>query len=645
MLILNRLMKKKNKILKFVIKNKYLMLLLLLHLLGILFFYNAIDFFNSNPIYNYDYPYHLYYCEIAKNYHASSHSWGYDPFLRAGHPSGIKLDNELLQLFCTFIPFISSITLIKIWFVLFLFLLPLLIYKSSLNFGFNKKTAIISMLIFLLYLYNNQFINKIIYYGMFNFLFGSILSLFYLSLFYSYMIKKEKKTAIFLLLTFPLIPLMHSSTLITFFIPFLLLYLINIKKLSLKNNLAILTPIIISLLILFFWIALPFFNNIMSSLVNTTQFYQVNSFKQFAMDFYCNSFDKCPLEGYDFIKLPLILIGLLGTFKWYKKNKLFYLFLPFSVILIIITYSHNIIPIFNFISNIHPYKYIVTLMLFLTIPAGNYIINFSKKISLNKFNLKTAFFFLFLALIIFQIIYTQTLSQPMHGLFTDQPEDYPRLINKINEKTTKQGRILIEVDISPSHMFDKPSILYGMLSLETERQLLGGPHIYPTTKYDFPALTFRKIFNKEWSLSDEELSTYLDLYNVGWIIARSRETRTHLSGKYLKNNSLFKSRDRFSLNYYEGEKYYKFHLYEVNRNLSFIIGGTADVEADFNRIKVKNLKTKNKEIILKYHYHPTLKATDGLKLEPVYMQDIPIPFIKVLGINTNEFEIYNSYKS
>ena len=634
----------KNKISKFIIKNKLTLLLLGIHIFGIFFFFGAINFFNYDPIYNYDYPFHLYYCEIAKNYHTSGHSWGYNPFFRAGHP-WLNLDNELLQLVCTFIPFISNITLIKIWVVLFLFLLPILIYQSSLNFRFSKKAALISTLLSIIYLYNNYFVNEIIYYGMFNFLFSNCFALFYLSMFYRYIVKKEKKTAIFLLLTFPFIPLMHSSMLITFFIPFLLLYLINIRKLSLKNNLVILTPIIISSLILFFWIALPFFNNVMSSLLSTTQFFQIQNFKQLLIDFYCNSFDKCPLEGYDFIKLPLILIGLLGIFKWHKKDKLFYLFLPFSIILFMIIYLHNIIPIFNFISNIHPYKYIVTLMLFLTIPAGSCIINFYKKINLKKFNLKTAFFILFLALISIQIIYTQTLSQPMHGLFTDTPKNYLELKNKVKEKTSNQGRILIEMDIKPKNMFDKPSILYGLLSLETGRQLLGGPHIYPTTKYDFPALTFKRVFNKEWSLSDEELSTYLDLYNVGWIIARSRETRTHLSEKYLKNTSLFKSRDRFSLNYYEGEKYYKFHLYEVNRNLSFIIGGTADVEADFNKIKVKNLKTKNNGIILKYHYHPTLKATNGLKLEPVYMQDIPIPFIKVLGINTNEFEIYNSYKS
>ena len=638
-------MKKKNKILKVLIQNKYFLLLLLIHILGILFFYNAINFFNPNPIYNYDYSYHLYFCETTWNHHYTGHSWGYNPFFKAGYPSGLALDNELLQLFCTFTPFLSSITLIKIWVVLFLFLLPFLIYKSSLNFGFNKKTAIISMLLFLIYLYNNYFINEVIYYGMFNFLFSNCLALFYLSMFYRYMVKKEKKTAIFLLLTFPLIPLMHSSILITFFIPFLLIYLTNMKKLSLKNNLVILTPIIISLLILLFWIALPFLNNINGSIINTTQFFQINSLQQLFSDFYCNSYDKCPSAGYDFIKLPLILIGLLGIFKWYKKNKLCYLFLPFSIILFIIIYFHNLIPIFNFISQIHPYKYIVTLMLYLLIPAGSFIIHFYKRINLKKFNLRTAFFILFLALIIFQIIYTQTLSQPMHGLFTDPPKNYLELKNKIKEKTTNNGRILIEIDIKPKNMFDKPSILYGMLSLETERQLLGGPHLYPTTKYDFPALTSGRVFNKEWSLSDEELLNYLDLYNVGWVIARSRETRTYLSERYIQNNSLFKSIDRFSLNYYAGEKYYKFHLYEVNRNLSFIIGGTADVEADFNKIKVKNLKTKNNEIILKYHYHPTLKATDGLQLEPVYMQDIPMPFIKVTGINIQEFEVYNSYKS
>lgn len=612
--------------------------------MGIFFLYEGPQFFNSDPIYNYDYPYHLYNCYEAQHFYAEGKSWGYSPFFKAGYPSSLKLDNELLQLICFIFSFQNQIILIKVWTTLILLLLPILIYYSSLNFGFNKRTAIISMIILLVYLYNDYFINSLIYFGLFNFIFGSILSLLYLSLFYRYIIKKERKVMILLLISFPLtIPLIHASTLLIFFIPFFLLYFINIKKLPLKNNLIITTIIAISLLIYISWIGLPFLVEKMPYVEKTNKLFQINNVKEVITDFYYSS--KFHNRGEQYIKTSIILLGFLGMFRWLKKNRLFYVFLPTSILLFVMIYFHNIIKIINFISSLQPYKYIVPLIFFLIIPSSDFIIKISKKILSDKSCTFVKVISVFIiASIVLQIVNVHAFDKRSRLLFTEPPSDYLDLTKWVKENTNNKGRILFERELQATDLFNKPSHLYALFSFETNREILGGPHMFAVLKHDFPSMTRYEIFEKGWNISDEELMDYLNLYNVGWIIARSKQTKEYLYERYKQNSSLFKSMNIIIPEYYEGNKYHRFHIYEVNRNLSFIIGGTGDVIADFNKIKIKNLKTEDKDIILKYHWHPTLKARPEFELRPVYISDAPVPFIKVLGVNTTEFEIYNSYK-
>ncbi|MBC8294807.1 MAG: hypothetical protein H8E55_03290, partial [Pelagibacterales bacterium] len=132
-------------------------------------------------------------------------------------------------------------------------------------------------------------------------------------------------------------------------------------------------------------------------------------------------------------------------------------------------------------------------------------------------------------------------------------------------------------------------------------------------------------------LSNKKLINYLDLYNLGCIIAKSENSKKNLYKRYKK------------IFFIKFIKIDDFQIYKTNITLGFIIGGTGDIELDFNKIKIKNLEIKNKDIILKYHWHPTLKEKSGLKLEPVYILDMPIPFIKILNVSDSKLEIYNSY--
>lgn len=621
---------RKSRILNFMVKNKWLIILLTVHVFGILFFYGAIDFFNQNPIYNYDYPYHLYYCYEAQHYYSEYHSWGYNPFFKAGSPSGIILDNELFKLICSLFSFQHQIIFIKIWVVLILCLLPVLMYYSSLNFGLGKNTGVVSILVLLVYLYNDYFTNSVVSYGMFNFLFGSILSVFYLSLFFRYIFKKERRIIIFLFVTFPFMFLVHLSSVIIFFIPFLLMYFFYIKKLTLRDNLLIIALILIALFIIIFWIILPFLAHFKPYLEDSNQYFQIKSFKQVITDFYYSSGGYN--SGVQYIKSSIIILGFLGMFRGGYKNRLFFIFLITTLILFVITYLHNLVSILNFLSNIQPYKFIIPSLFFLIVPCSDVIVRVYKKIKFNKVNkLKIIFYIMFVLFIIFQIINVQVFNQPIeHKLSTETPDNYQNLIKWIKENTTNRGRVLFEMGISARKMFNIPSVLYGLISFETNREILGGLHWESSLKHNFPSITANEIFGKGLNIKDEKLMEYLKLYNVGWIIVQSPVLKSNLDKR-----SLFKKVTKIG----------NLNIYETGMNLSFLIGGEGVVTSDFNKIKIKSLQTQEDDVILKYHWQPTLNA-DNVSLSRVFLLDDPIGFIRIeKDKDINSVKIYNNYDS
>ena len=632
------------KKINFIIKNKYVLLLIAIHIIGLLFLFKVYLIFKEGPIYNYDYPYHLYHCYEIQNYYSEGHKWGYNPYISAGYPGGIlNLDNELLQLICMPFSFQNQMLIIKLWVVLILISLPILMYLSTRNFCYNKLTSTISLGVLLIYLYTDYFINDLISFGLFNFILGSILSLFYISLFYRYFSYKRKKliTLILILMTFPFMLFVHASTLIIFIIPFIFLCIIYYRKLHLKNKLIVWWIIFVTFLITTFWIIYPILTQVRFSMIyDSNQFFQIRNFKDFTSDFYYNIYQ----QGIPYVKIFILSAGFFGIYRWFKKNKItFFIFTSSIISLFIITYGHNLNGL-TFLSSIQPYKFIVPLIFFLIIPCSSLIKDmFEHSIFTKHYNLKKWIILLFIFLIVFGLIYVCLFKSPTHHFATQPLEDYNSLKDWLIENTNNRGRLMIEDNLRPDYLFDNGSMLYGLLTIETNKQILGGPHSYSKLAHSLPSLTRNEIFKKDWNISDEQLLNYLNLYNVGWIIVRSKIAKQQVNKKYFQNNSLFKSKNKIVLRYYEGQPYYKFHIYTLNRNLSFIIGGTGDVKVDFNKIKIENLTIEDEDIILKYHWHPTLKATHGLEMEPVYMWDIPVPFIKVLGVNTTEFEIYNSY--
>lgn len=624
-------------------KRFWLYVLFLAHLCGVLFYFNIIHTLNPSPIYNHDYPYHLYQGWASKPMIARGYSWGYDPFFKAGFMRGSTLDNDFGTLIAAPLPLQGQIYLIKIWLIFILLSLPLFMFLSCRNFGIDEQTSLICAVILLVYLYNDYFINSVIFFGMYNFVFANIFSLFNLSLFYSFFSHAKTKTLLLLCLTFPILLLVHISSWLIFFIPWIILYLTFFKMCNVRQHVLILGLVGGAASAIFLWFLLPFKLHVlpyMSELNLSRYFFQINNIKEITQDFiYTSIFSH---KGIQIIKAFIVILGILG-FKRLTANKQLSIMLAISsAFFFVLTFFHNILP-FSFLSVIQPYKFIISLVFFLTIPCGKAL---KESLCSAKILIRRPFcnFIYGIMLLVLGgvIIYIHAFATPQHTLFTTPPRDIIEIERWIKQQTTSEGRIMIETDLAAKSLFDRPSFAYGILAIHTKRQFLGWAHqfFFPS---NFPSITERKIFGKDWSsVQEKQLADYFELYNVGWIIARSKNAKEHLYSIYKKGNLL---EDPQFIGFIKEEKEYRFALYRIKRDLNFIQGGNADVSADINHILVRNLKTQEKDIILKYHWYPTLKATNGLKLEPVYLMDAPVSFIKVLNVNTPEFDIYNSYTS
>ena len=630
---------------RFLSKKFWFYALFLTHLLGVLFYFGIIHTINPRPIYNHDYPYHLYQGWESKPMILRGYSWGYDPFFMAGFIHGTTLDNDLVSLVAAFLPLQGQIYLIKIWVTFVLLSLPLFIFLSSRNFGLDEWTSFVCAIILLIYLYNDYFVNSTVFYGMYNFLFGNIFSLFNLSLFYSYFSYAKTKILLLLCITLPILLLVHTAVWLIFFIPWIILYLACFKRLSIQQHILVLGLVMGSVLLIFFWLFLPFKVHIlpyMSELNVAREIFQINNIEQIFQDFLYKP--SSTHEHLQIIKTIIIILGIVG-FKRLAKDKPLKIMLGISSLLFfVLSFFHNMLP-FPFLSLLQPYKFIISLVFFLTIPCGKLL---KESLSLPKIVRRRLFVKFIYVIILFtlvgSIIYIHALAPTQHALFTTPPQDLIEIESWIKQHTTMENRIMVESSLPVESLFDKPSFAYGILVINTGRQLLGWAHWTCVLSNNFPSITENKIFGKDLSsVQEKELADYLELYNVGWIIARSNNAKKYLYNIY-RNGNLFE--DLHTIGFIKGkEKLWRFTIFKVKNNPNFIFGGNADVSVEMNRISIKNLRIQDKDIILKYHWHPTLRSTHGLRLEPVYLMDAPVPFIKVRNVNTPEFDIYNSYNA
>jgi len=127
--------------------------------------------------------------------------------------------------------------------------------------------------------------------------------------------------------------------------------------------------------------------------------------------------------------------------------------------------------------------------------------------------------------------------------------------------------------------------------------------------------------------SKQEFKRYLDFYNILWIVALTDESKSYLN---TLEPYIFKVKEIEEIS-----------IFGIKRKPSFFIKGSGHINADYNEIRVTG--ASQGEIIIKYHWVPSLRTNPPLPIEPYRTELDPIGFIKVKNGDITSFTIYLSY--
>ena len=188
-------------------------------------------------------------------------------------------------------------------------------------------------------------------------------------------------------------------------------------------------------------------------------------------------------------------------------------------------------------------------------------------------------------------------------------------IDWLREHTDSEGRILHEETNRSSHQYFG-SHMPALIPLYTGREFAGGPAPHALIQHNFLrfiAGTFRDRPLRE--LGAERLASYLELYNVRWLLAWMPATK-----RYLDDLSFVERAGAFG----------KFSLFRVHGPASYFLRGGGEIEVKGSRIHLSDVAPDGGVVAIKYHWLETLRTDPPRTIEPVYRLDDPIPFISIL---------------
>jgi hypothetical protein len=203
------------------------------------------------------------------------------------------------------------------------------------------------------------------------------------------------------------------------------------------------------------------------------------------------------------------------------------------------------------------------------------------------------------------------------------------LLSWLEDHTGRDGRILIE-----DSEFDTAHQFYGghlpaLFPEHLKREYLCGPRPMYPIKHSYASFTAGLLFEKKLEdYSFEELASALETYNAKWIVCWLEQSK-----------ALFNQYPDYLIKMAEIDK---FTIYEVKREPTFFLKGRGTIQADYNRLELRDLVAEDGEVVIKYHWMKYLKTDPPLTIQRAPVLNDPIGFIKI--INPPEaVTIFNGY--
>jgi len=623
-------------------KNKYIYIYIFLLSLLQLAFINAYlpveEWFTSiDAIYEDDFSYHYgdvldkiaYIKEFGK-------IWAYNPFVRAGSISSVinTIDSNGWFLFCFSLFFLPVEISFKLYFILGILMVPILCYKTARNFDITQGVSLLCSLMGTLLMHVSIMVN-FLNYGSCSFVFASYISILTLSYFYCFCLRGKLKDLICFTLLLIWALWIHGFTVVILCVPLLICYVLYFRRMGWLLHLNLLISLLLTGLANILWLY-PLIDFLDHAVKNTASiFYSTDSLIE-PLETYLfrnNRFNSNLLKVFrkeEWVDIILLLSALLGMYLWNKNRERLKaaLFFGAFVCFFLLSYYGS----FFEITRITPMRFLITLNIFLIFPSAvavHFLYRFFLGDKSHKVKIASSAVLVYLLIALLATPYNHIFIKKDFRQTYKVPEQFHQLVLWIKKNTSKEGRILIENSCFESRHQYYGTHLPSLLPEWTDREYIGNYNSYGPTKDNFVSYNAGKLFrNPVGTYSQAVLRSYLDLYNIRWIVYWSKGSKKVFNPKY---------------------KYYtyltridKFHICRVERNPTFFIKGDGSVSARQNEIHLQNVKPVGGEVILSYHWMKHLKTDPPRKIERVFLMNDPIGFIKIKDPPPS-IVVYNSY--
>jgi hypothetical protein len=519
---------------------------------------------DANPIFTDDYPVHY---AVANSRIAPLQRLDlkfYNPSFGGGNfeylPGGKLTDLTLLLA-----SFGNSYIVFKLY-VLFLNLcIPFVFYFFAKNFGLGKRGGLLAACLGTGLWNLSAFFHMHIYYGLYHFIFASMLFVLSLSFFHRFSSRQELRWLAMSILSFGYLVLLHTIGMFLAPFAFGFFFLISVYK---KHRPS--TTLVLFILTLFFLLMniIPFLVYRSQSLLGVEAFHNSSGLAQFI-----NELSIYPLYSFT------VLLGLIGLFRFSKSQNL--CLVPVIVPTLLVTYFGNHL----YLPQTQRLAYILCLLLF--IPAVGLLASFRKKA--------------ILMLGVLGLIYLFSIGYPFTDILTSRlstapPARFEELKGWLAQNANPGARVLFEGSCYRSDHFWTGHIA-GLLQHETGLEFAGQvyPYISPRSAlFSFaesdlaanginPALPLG-------TLQCSEIMRFSELLNIGWIVAWHSDS----IGR-------FEACEGFELVYSSNE----FKIFSPEITHSFFLEGNGSLAWISGCLEV-NL-TQDPAVI-KYRWHPSLAA-------------------------------------
>ena len=463
------------------------------------------------------------------------------------------------------------------------------------------------------------FAAEMFFYGMIGFPIASYLSVLGVSLFYRMAIFPPQFGALFfgwLLFAAAILPL-HVQSILTFLPP--MLALLIIRKRNLTRRIVLWTALAagFALVINSGWL-IPAISHrgddASVAIVTQLPLFAETNFFTFILDYvgprgYWTFRPSFIEKGF---RLALLILGLFGTWKVIQSDKrdLGVMLTTGLAVLFLMTYFGALIP---FVKPWQPLRFKIPFDLFLAVGTAY---------AVNRWLIHRAVASPLVPIVLvcgslaFLINLEQTESTGRLRIRSQLIPKLQEIVDWIGRATPADARVLFEESGDETGFVYDRVYLSSLIPEMTGRQLIGGPINLYNDRHHFAEFHSGKIFHKDiQTLTDDELRMYLQLYNVGAVVAFHPASIQRL----LAIPGLVTVQQHIG----------PVQLMKVNQPLTWFVQGEGKVQAGLNRLELSDLN--GSEIILKFHWVDGLSTDPSTKLEAVKLADDPIPFIKLLN--------------